>query len=89
MVTFVKPSAVRSKNPGCCYKKAGFRHVGESKVEKHLAFQLLPEQMPPACAAHGAQLAWDMGAPIDPVVMVDRPVRAETEDDGEQFAWPW
>jgi hypothetical protein len=49
MVTFVDSSAVRpKKDPGYCYKKAGFIHVGETKVRGLLAFQLKPEDMPPA-----------------------------------------
>lgn len=46
MVTFVDPDKVRHKrDPGRCYKKAGFKHVGETKGGL-LAFQLLPEYMP-------------------------------------------
>lgn len=47
MVTFVDPSKVRHKrDPGRCYIKAGFRHVGETKGGL-LAFQMLPAEMPP------------------------------------------
>jgi hypothetical protein len=49
MVTFVNSSAVKpKKDPGYCYKKAGFIHIGETKVHGHLAFQMKPEDMPPA-----------------------------------------
>lgn len=53
MVTFVdaaKTASRRSKRsqPGECYLRAGFRHVGETKINKLLALQLLPEDMPPA-----------------------------------------
>lgn len=48
MVTFVDASKVkRKRDPGRCFLKAGFRHVGETKGGL-LAFQLLPEDMPPA-----------------------------------------
>ena len=58
LVTFVKASALRSdRNPGCCYRLAGFRHVGETAERGHLAFQLLPVDMPAPCAAIGSQLA--------------------------------
>lgn len=46
MVTFVDASKVRRKrDPGRCYLRAGFKHVGETKGGL-LAFQMLPEQMP-------------------------------------------
>ena len=49
MITFVDTSAVRKKrDPGYCYKKAGFIQVGKTKIHKHLAFQLKPEDMPKA-----------------------------------------
>lgn len=53
MVTFidrkkVKPTKVRGKDTwGYTYKKAGFRYAGMTKGGL-LAFQLLPEDMPPA-----------------------------------------
>lgn len=35
--TYVKPSAIRSTNPGCCFKKAGWKFVRLSKDgHKHL-----------------------------------------------------
>lgn len=47
MVTFVDPKKVRHKrDPGRCFKKAGFRLVGMTKVKKLLAFQMLPHEMP-------------------------------------------
>lgn len=47
MVTFVDASKVRHKrDPGRCYRKAGFRHVGFTKGGLW-AFQLLPQDMPP------------------------------------------
>lgn len=36
MFTYVDPAKVRSANPGCCFKKAGWRKVGESESGKHL-----------------------------------------------------
>ena len=51
LVTFVNAGKVRHKrDPGRCYLKAGFRHVGETKGGL-LAFQLLPADMPDACPA--------------------------------------
>lgn len=66
MVTFidrdcVRPVTVRGKPTwGYSWLKAGFRHVGETKGGL-LAFQLLPQDMPPPLAArprsmHGAPL---------------------------------
>ena len=50
MVTFVDASKTRHKrDPGRCYRKAGFRHVGETKGGL-VALQLLPADMPdPVC----------------------------------------
>ena len=48
MITFVDSSKVRRKrDPGRCYLKAGFRHVGQTKGGL-LAFQMLPQDMPAA-----------------------------------------
>lgn len=45
MVTFVDAGKVKAKrNPGYCYLRAGFEHVGETKGGL-LAFQLLPTQI--------------------------------------------
>lgn len=58
MVTFVQPSAVRRKrDPGRCYRRAGFRAVGETAVHKHVALQLLPHEMPDPDPAIGAQVS--------------------------------
>lgn len=48
MVTFVNPDEVEHKRqPGYCYKKAGFEHVGYTRGGLW-AWQLLPERMPEA-----------------------------------------
>jgi len=48
MITFVDPDKTRRKrDPGRCYRKAGFRHVGFT-AGGLWAFQLLPEFMPSA-----------------------------------------
>jgi hypothetical protein len=55
MVTFVDATKVRHKrDPGRCYRKAGFRHVGFTKGGLH-AFQLLPADMPDGVPAFGTQ----------------------------------
>lgn len=54
-VTFVKPGEIRSINPGACYKKAGWKHVGET-VEGLPALQLLPHKMDDAAAPIGIEL---------------------------------
>jgi hypothetical protein len=57
MITFVDPSKVRPKrDPGRCYRRAGFEVVGETKVNKLIALQLLPEQMPEAVPPIGSQI---------------------------------
>lgn len=46
MVTFIDPKKVRRKRDlGRCYRKAGFRHVGETKGGL-IALQLMPADMP-------------------------------------------
>lgn len=47
MVTFVSEEHTRRKrDPGRCYRKAGFRVVGRTKEKGLVALQLLPEDMP-------------------------------------------
>lgn len=47
MVTFVDSTKVRHKrDPGRCYIRAGFKHVGFTQVNHLHVFQLLPHQMP-------------------------------------------
>ncbi|MEF3312563.1 hypothetical protein PV433_27105 [Paenibacillus sp. GYB004] len=31
LITYVDASKIKSTNPGCCFKAAGWRHIGESK----------------------------------------------------------
>lgn len=51
MVTFVDASKTRRKrDPGRCYRKAGFRHVGFTKGGLWV-FQMLLCEMPEPCAA--------------------------------------
>lgn len=58
MVTFVDPTKVRHKrDPGRCYRKAGFRHVGYTKGGL-LAWQLLEADMPEAVEPIRHQLAF-------------------------------
>lgn len=48
MVTFVDAAKTRRKrDPGRCYRKAGFKHVGFTKAGL-VALQLLPSDMPAA-----------------------------------------
>ncbi len=55
MITFVDAAAIRSTNPGSCYKHAGFRHVGTTKTRHRMAFQMLPTDMPEPEAPRVAQ----------------------------------
>jgi hypothetical protein len=60
MVTFVDASKVRRKrDPGRCYRRAGFRHVGFTKGGLW-AFQLLPAEMPEPRAVFGSQMALEV-----------------------------
>ena len=56
MITFVDPEKTRRKrDPGRCYRRAGFSVAGETKGGL-VALQLLPAGMPSPCAARGTQL---------------------------------
>lgn len=56
MVTFVDPTKTRRKrDPGRCFRKAGFRHVGFTKGGLY-ALQLLPADMPAPVPALGSQM---------------------------------
>ena len=57
LITFVDITKTKPKrDPGYCYLMAGFRRVGMTKVNKLVALQLLPEQMPVAAPPVGVQL---------------------------------
>lgn len=57
MVTFVNRDKTRRKrDPGRCFRKAGFEPCGETKGGL-VALQLLPDRMPKPCAALGTQEA--------------------------------
>jgi hypothetical protein len=56
MVTFVDPAKIQSRNPGYCFKCAGFKRVGTTKSGL-VVLQLLAPDMPPAAPAQGTQLA--------------------------------
>jgi len=52
MITFVDPEKTRHKrDPGRCYRKAGFAVVGETAKEGLVALQLAPGDMPMGLAA--------------------------------------
>ncbi len=54
MVTFVDADKVkRKRDPGRCYRKAGFRHVGFTKAGLFV-FQMLPQEMPPMALPRAA-----------------------------------
>lgn len=56
MVSFVDDAEVRRKrDPGRCFLRAGFKHVGFTK-DRLWAFQLLPSEMPAPAAADREQL---------------------------------
>lgn len=56
MVTFVDPAKVRRKrDPGRCYRKAGFKHVGFT-ASGLWAYQMTPDAMPEPMLASGALL---------------------------------
>src|SRR5262245_19183313 len=57
-VSFINADKVRRKrDPGRCYRKAGFHHVGYTKRDGLWVYQLPPEEMPAAVMPVGAQSA--------------------------------
>jgi hypothetical protein len=55
MITFIDPEEIESELPGYCYRRAKFRHAGESAVYRRLILQLHPARMPAAAAIPFAQ----------------------------------
>ena len=53
MVTMIDARKVASRNPGYCYKRAGFRHIGYTRKGLHI-LQLLPGDMPAPAMPNGA-----------------------------------
>lgn len=42
LYTYVNPRRVRSTNPGCCFKRAGWRVCGVTKTRRLLILEVLP-----------------------------------------------
>ena len=42
LYTYVNPRAIRSQNPGCCFKHAGWKSCGETKWNKLLILEKWP-----------------------------------------------
>jgi hypothetical protein len=42
LYTYVNPRRVRSTNPGCCFKAAGWRRCGITKTRRLLVLEVLP-----------------------------------------------
>jgi hypothetical protein len=51
-ITFVNATKIKSSNPGYCFKRAGWEHVGFTKKNLHV-LQLLPETFPTPIAPIG------------------------------------
>jgi hypothetical protein len=45
LYTYVNPAKIKSENPGCCFKKAGWKRCGTDKKGK-LIFEKLPANTP-------------------------------------------
>jgi hypothetical protein len=62
MLTFVDETKVRRKrDPGRCFRRAGFVPVGRTKDKGLLILQLLPDAMPAAEWPHELQLEIEIG----------------------------
>lgn len=59
IVTFVDPTKIRRKrDPGRCYRRAGWHHVGYT-AGGLLAFQQLPSEMPEPLPALSEPVLWE------------------------------
>lgn len=66
MVTFVHPGKVRQKrDPGRCFRRAGFRHVGETKSGL-LAFRIAQWELPSPSPALGMDARHRDALPDEP-----------------------
>jgi len=80
IVSFVDSTKVRRKrDPGRCYRKAGWQHVGYTKGGL-LAFQQLPDAMPCPLPALTDQI--DLFAAVEPSGV--EPLAVSTPDRGDQ-----
>lgn len=71
MVSFVDPGKIRHKrDPGRCYTKAGFSHVGYTRKGLY-AFQLLPSQFPDPLPVPPTSCPW---LPPDPTTRIYPPI---------------
>jgi hypothetical protein len=60
MLTFVDERRIRRKrDPGRCFRRAGFTPVGRTRERDLLMLELQPHAMPPAAAALEFQLQFD------------------------------
>jgi hypothetical protein len=56
IVSFVDATRTRRKrDPGRCYRRAGWRHVGFTESDHLYAFQQLPDEMPQPVPVPGSQ----------------------------------
>jgi len=42
LITYVAPDKIRSINPGCCFKRAGWQRIGQSKRRRLMLLQYAP-----------------------------------------------
>lgn len=56
LITMIDTPKIRSTNPGYCYLNAGFRRLQQTTKGGLRVLQLLPDEMPPACAPLGITL---------------------------------
>ena len=45
LYTYVKADAIKSTNPGCCFKKAGFKVCGITKKRGYIILERLPSDV--------------------------------------------
>jgi len=63
LITMVDPKKVKNAIPGYCFKRAKFKHVGETKRHKLHILQIKPARMPEPASPIGALLLADNEVP--------------------------
>jgi hypothetical protein len=69
-ITFVNPAKINSSNPGCCFKKAGWKFAGFTQSRLH-ALQLLPAAFPSPSPPIDTQLDLVL-SPSNPLSMQEK-----------------
>ena len=58
MITFINPARIKpTQKPGWCFRKAGWKEIGQTQIHKLITLQIAPEQMPDPSPPHTYQMS--------------------------------